>query len=72
MAKRPSYRDALVWLANNDDCYWLADGRVAQPSVTACLVADLFGYDDEKLTKDLRRTLSIVKPNHPALKAEAA
>jgi hypothetical protein len=72
MAKRPSYREALVWLANNDDCYWLADGDDAQPSVTACLVADLFGYDEEKLKKDLRRTLSIVRPGHPAIAQEAA
>lgn len=67
MAKRPAYRDALVWLANNDDCFWLGDGDAASASVTACLVADLFGHHEEKVTADLRRTLAIVNPRHPAL-----
>lgn len=71
MARRPAYRDALAWLANNDDCYWLADGMEAA-SVSACLVADMFGHDDDKVRADLRRTLALVKPNHPVLKAKAA
>jgi hypothetical protein len=52
--KRPAYRDAIRWMADNDDILWL-DDRNGCPSVTACLVADLFGVTDERVTADLRR-----------------
>lgn len=56
MMKRAGYREAIYWIAWNDDIEWLAD---AQPikSVTACLVQDLFDVADEKLFKDLRRAV---------------
>ncbi len=69
--KRPCYRDALVWLANNDDCYWLADGLDAQASVSTCLVADMFDVDGAKIANDLRRTLATIHPSHPGAKAVA-
>lgn len=58
-ALRPSYRRALAWIVENDDTEWLEpddDGQVI-PSVTASLVADLFGYSDEKVTRDLQREM---------------
>lgn len=64
---RASYRKALIWLAINDDCYWLADGVNAPLSVSASMVADLFGIEDAKVKADLRRTLAAERPNHPAL-----
>jgi len=60
--KRPGYREALEWLAGNDDCYWLAD-ETAFISVSAAMVRDLFDVTDEKLFADLLRVL---KRTHPA------
>ncbi len=58
--KRASYRDAINWIAYNDDTTWLddvlGDGKIC-PSVTASLVADLFDVTPEKLIKDLRRAM---------------
>ncbi len=58
-ALRPSYRRALLWIVDNDDTEWLEgeheDGTPL--SVTASLVADLFGHSDEKVEMDLRRML---------------
>ena len=57
-ALRPSYRRALRWIVENDDTEWLSDeGGDVTLSVTAALVADLFGLTDEKVDKDLRREL---------------
>ena len=56
---RPSYRRALQWIVDNDDTEWL-DGDQnddAPLSVTASLVADLFGHSDEKVERDLRKAL---------------
>lgn len=53
---RASYRHAIQWLAHNDDNEWLTD-EYGSPSVTASLVADLFGLEIERVTKDLRRAV---------------
>lgn len=58
-APRPSYRRALAWIVENDDTEWLEpddDGQII-PSVTASLVADLFGHSDEKVAHDLQREM---------------
>jgi len=54
--KRPSYREAIRWIASNDDTEWVANNEPSI-SVTAALVADLFDVDDDKVTADLRRQL---------------
>lgn len=67
--KRPGYREAVEWLANNDDCYWLAESTaidVPTISVAAALVRDLFDVADDKLFSDIRRAMK--RNNHPALK----
>jgi hypothetical protein len=64
--RRPGYREAITWLALNDDCYLVNDGLDAVLSVSASLVADLFGQTDAKVITDLRRVLENTK--HPALK----
>jgi hypothetical protein len=66
--KRPGYREAIEWLAGNDDCYWLAPDARGGISVAAALVRDLFGVDEEKFKRDLRRTLKKMQPNHEALR----
>ncbi len=56
-AARPSYRRALAWIIDYDDTDWLDpddDGQII-PSVTASLVADLFGHSDDKVIRDLQR-----------------
>lgn len=66
--KRPGYREAIEWLAGNDDCYWLAPdaGSGESISVAAALVRDLFDVTDEKLFSDIRRVMK--RDGHPAMK----
>lgn len=55
-----SYQQAIKWIAENDDTDWLGDpDDDLIPSVTATLVADLFGRSTDQVTKDLRRTLHL-------------
>jgi enoyl reductase-like protein len=72
--KRPAYRDAIDWLAGNDDCYWLGDydDHGSMISVSAALVRDLWDVSDERLLADLRRALKRIYPNHEALKGARA
>lgn len=54
--KRASYRDAIDWLANNDDCGWIEEPQFGL-SVAASAVRDVFGVDDAKVLADVRRKL---------------
>ncbi len=54
--KRPNYDEAIAWLANNDDNTWLQD-EYGSISVTASLVADMFGVADTRVKRDLRIAL---------------
>lgn len=49
------YKDAIEWMAENDDTSWINTSGDTIPSVTACLVADLFGKPIEKVVKDLEK-----------------
>lgn len=52
--KRASYKEAIEWLAYNDDTQWLTEeNRIL--SVTCCLVADLFDVPREKTADDLEK-----------------
>lgn len=51
-----SYATAVQWIADEDDNEWLDDPN-GSPSVTASLVADLFGRTTDEVTKDLRKLL---------------
>lgn len=64
--KRPGYREAVDWLAGNDDCYWLGEAELI-PSVAACMIRDLFDVEETKLYADIRRALKRTYPNHEAL-----
>lgn len=68
--RRPGLREAIEWLAGNDDCYWLGDydGHGPMLSVAASMVRDLYDITDERLISDLRRALAKAFPNHSALK----
>lgn len=63
--RRPGYREAIEWIAGNDDCYWLADESPII-SVTASMVRDLFDVTDAKLFADLRRACK--RNGHEAFK----
>lgn len=65
--KRASYREAVRWIAANDDTDDLMNGHDAYP-VTVCLVADLFGKETEKVAADVVRE---VKRGYEAAKAGA-
>ncbi len=69
--KRASYREAVEWIARNDDTEWL--NEVPQhASVTACLVADLFGVDEGRVFKDLRRALIKQRAERAAIRLALA
>lgn len=53
--RRMGYRETLRWLLDNDDTTWLEDEEHGIISVTTCLVADIFGIDQDKVTRDLKR-----------------
>ncbi len=64
---RPGYREAMEWLAGNDDCYWVGEENKIM-SVAACMVRDLYGVSEEKLLADLRRWMKRIYPDHEALR----
>lgn len=49
-----SFRQGIDWILNNDDTYWL-DENPEMPSVTACMLADIFGKTDEQVLAHLLR-----------------
>lgn len=55
--RRASYREAIKWMAYNDDTEW-AEDEVPIPSVTAALIADLFDVSTETVTADLLRQMT--------------
>ena len=58
--KRASYKEAIYWIAANDDTDWIGD-EFGSPSVTASLIADLFGVPAEKVTNDIKRQLKKIR-----------
>ncbi len=61
--KRPGYREAIDWLARNDDCHWLADRQGdTLVSVAAALVIDLFAVAEDRFVADLRRRVAKIDP----------
>jgi hypothetical protein len=64
----PGYREAIDWIAGNDDRYWLRDRDAHEPilSVTAAMVCDLHDVSGERLIADLRRSLKKRYLNHEA------
>ena len=51
-----AYGSAIQWIALNDDTEWL-NSEFGSPSVTLCLVADVFGRSVEQATADLRNAI---------------
>ncbi len=47
------YKEAIEWIAANDDTEFLDDGEAGHLSVTASLVVDLWGKDYDQVRKDL-------------------
>jgi hypothetical protein len=54
--KPPSYKRAIAWIIDNDDTEWLKDEEPTC-SVTATFLADMFGLDDQRVTRDLKAAL---------------
>jgi hypothetical protein len=54
----PSYRDALEWIALNDDTSFMEDADNVIPSVSVSFVADIWDKDVNKVIKDLRRVMN--------------
>jgi hypothetical protein len=59
--RRPGYREAVRWIAENDDIQWTEEGEKAADggyfySVTCVMVADLFGKEPEEVARDIVKT----------------
>lgn len=50
------YRAAIQWIIDNDDTEWIKDPN-GYMSVTATMVADIYGKDDQRVRKDLKRAM---------------
>lgn len=48
--KRPTYRAAVQWIADNDDASEM-DAGVVEKSLTAALVADLFSVETKRVAR---------------------
>lgn len=55
--KRASYREAIQWMADNDDTEWVEEEEDTLISVTGALIADIFDVPQERVKDDLRRAL---------------
>lgn len=55
---RPSYKQALQWIVDNDDTEWLRH-EYGSLSVTAAFVADLFGVSDDRIKNDLLKKTEV-------------
>lgn len=51
--KRPGYREAIAWIAENDSAGDDDPLDVLDGLVTVCLVADLFRLDNKKVAADV-------------------
>lgn len=68
--KRPGYREAVEWLAGNDDCYWIGadeDHGGETLSVSASMVRDLYDVAEKKLVADITNALRKIYPTHEVL-----
>lgn len=50
------YKAAIQWMVDNDDTYWAKDDEPII-SVTACLIADIYGRTNEEVIADLRTAM---------------
>lgn len=68
--KRPGYREAIDWLAGNDDCHYIVatENCPASLSVAMSLVRDLWDVEEEKLIADILRALKRIHPTHEVLR----
>jgi hypothetical protein len=48
------YRDAVKWILDNDDVTFL-DDEYGSPSVSACLVADIYQRPVEEVVAEMRQ-----------------
>lgn len=47
------YKDAINWIVTMDDTEFINAGPGSHPSVSACLVADIFEKDINEVCKDI-------------------
>lgn len=68
-----SYRDAVHWIAHNDGAgdtparlSWAEAFEQVDGLTTVCLVADVFGKDQERVAADVLRERGFKKPRRSA------
>ena len=53
--KRASYKEAVRWIAENDNSGNGDNENQIEEYVTTALIADIFGIDAKKVAKDINR-----------------
>ena len=55
--KRANYRDAIAWIACKDDAGTpdALNLEAVQGHISVCLIADLFGVEQERVARDVVR-----------------
>src|SRR5687767_8100100 len=59
--RRPGYREAVRWIAENDDTQWLEEPDPEGGyfySVTCAMVADLFDKDQKEVAADISKAIA--------------
>lgn len=51
------YSDAIRWIASYDDTEWVTESPEI-PSVSACLVADIFNKTEKQVREDIEKELN--------------
>lgn len=61
--RRPGYREAVEWIALNDDVSdWIeSDGE--RVTVTGAMVRDLYGVEPDRLLRDIQRVIKREREN---------
>jgi hypothetical protein len=68
--KKLTYQEALYWLVQNDDNKWIfkltekgtkSSNSELIPTLTAAVVADIYGYSAHELAADLMKYFSLKK-----------
>jgi hypothetical protein len=52
MMKRASYRDAIAWIANNDEPRW-SDVEEIAGMISVTLIASIFQVEQNKIAQDI-------------------
>lgn len=59
--KLTKYKEAIKWIARNDDNEWLKSDQIL--SVSGTMISDIFKKDEKKVKQDILNELEHIWPN---------